>query len=188
VLIDDALPRFDAVERHSTLVRAPRRRVYAALHTADLGGASLIRLLLWLRSLPGRRRAPARAADPARARPPFTLSVLLEHGFVLLADVPDEEVVVGAVGRFWTAKGERYSIDAARFRDFDRPGTAIAAWNFSLSDAGADMTRVSTETRVRCTDAGSRRRFRAYWLVVRPFSGLIRRLMLRQLRLAVERG
>jgi hypothetical protein len=39
--------------------------------------------------------------------------------------------------------------------------------------------RLETETRVFLTDAAARRRFDAYWIVVRPFSGLIRRRWLR---------
>lgn len=188
MLIDEALPRFDAVERHSTLVRASRARVYHALHTADLGGSGLVLLLLWLRSLPARLRSGwgDRGSRRRRSRPRMTLSSILEHGFVLLADIPNEEVVVGAVGRFWTSSGERYDIDPKDFREFNQPGSAVAAWNFSFSDAGGGVTRVATETRVRCTDAASRRRFRLYWLLVRPFSGLIRRLMLRRLKLAAE--
>ena len=38
---------------------------------------------------------------------------------------------------------------------------------------------MSTETRVLCADAAALRSFRRYWLVVGPFSGLIRILMLR---------
>jgi hypothetical protein len=34
---------------------------------------------------------------------------------------------------------------------------------------------LTTETRVLLTDDGSRRAFRRYWLVIRPFSGVIRR-------------
>jgi hypothetical protein len=45
-------------------------------------------------------------------------------------------------------------------------------------------TRVVTETRVAADDARSRRRFRLYWLAIRPFSGLIRRRWLA----AIARG
>ena len=38
---------------------------------------------------------------------------------------------------------------------------------------------LSTETRAWLTDPASQRAFRAYWLVIRPFSGLIRRTWLR---------
>jgi hypothetical protein len=47
---------------------------------------------------------------------------------------------------------------------------------------------LSTETRVRATDARARAAFRAYWLVVGPFSALIRRRWLRAVaRAARER-
>ena len=42
--------------------------------------------------------------------------------------------------------------------------------NFRTSTRG-----LTTETRVLLTDERSRRAFRRYWLVIRPFSGLIRR-------------
>ena len=47
--------------------------------------------------------------------------------------------------------------------------------------------RLETETRVFLTDAAARRRFGAYWLVVRPFSGLTRRLWLRAAKRRAER-
>jgi hypothetical protein len=46
---------------------------------------------------------------------------------------------------------------------------------------------VSTETRVLCTDERSRRAFRRYWTLVRPFSGLTRIEMLRAIRREAER-
>ena len=47
-------------------------------------------------------------------------------------------------------------------------------------------TRLSTETRVRCSEDASRRRFRLYWAVIAPFSGLIRREVLRTIRHEAE--
>jgi hypothetical protein len=60
--------------------------------------------------------------------------------------------------------------------------------NFWTSDAGRGRTRLSTETRIAATDARARRRFAAYWLVVRPGSGLIRRLWLRAVKKRAESG
>ncbi len=50
------------------------------------------------------------------------------------------------------------------------PGRAKMAVNFWAS-AG----ELTTETRARLTDQPSRRAFSRYWLLIRPFSGLIRR-------------
>ncbi|MGI9120895.1 MAG: hypothetical protein ACR2G7_12375 [Acidimicrobiales bacterium] len=44
--------------------------------------------------------------------------------------------------------------------------------------ADGDGTRLTTETRVKATDATTRRRFGRYWLVIRAGSGLIRRELL----------
>ncbi|MNT33576.1 hypothetical protein D3C72_1695100 [compost metagenome] len=43
-------------------------------------------------------------------------------------------------------------------------------------------TRLTTRTRVWCGDAAAQRRFTAYWLLIRPASGLIRRRMLQRVR------
>lgn len=105
---------------------------------------------------------------------------------MLIGERPGEEIVLGLVGKFWRPTGVLRPVDAAGFRSLDEPGWAKAAWSFSLSDAGPGETRLATETRVHCTDSASRRRFRAYWLVVRPFSGLLRRDALRTIRRAAE--
>jgi hypothetical protein len=174
-LIDALMPRFDEFERHELAVEAPPPAVYAALQRVDLLDSGLIRTLLFART------APAALLHPRGRRPhgPLTLARLLEHGFVLLGERPGHELALGAVGRFWTLRGQRLPVDAAGFRAFDRPGYARAVWDFRLVPVDDGTTRLSTETRIACTDASSRRRFRLYWRVVRPFSGLIRIALLR---------
>ena len=49
-------------------------------------------------------------------------------------------------------------------------------------------TILSTETRVKRTDAEARRTFRRYWRIVMPGSALIRRAWLRAMRKRAERG
>lgn len=175
LLIDEMLPRFDEFERHEIVVRAARRAVYEALRRVDLLGPRVVRWLLALRGAPGALRGRA----PRRPRGILSLERLLEGGFILLGERPEEEMALGVIGRFWTLTGERLPLDAEGFRRFDRPGYAKAVWNFRLVDAGDGMTRLSTETRICCLDETSRRRFRLYWRVIGPFSGLIRIALLR---------
>jgi hypothetical protein len=52
--------------------------------------------------------------------------------------------------------------------------------------AAGDGALLETETRIYLTDAAARRRFGAYWLMIRPFSGLIRRLWLRAAKRRAE--
>ena len=52
----------------------------------------------------------------------------------------------------------------------------------------AGGSHLRTETRVRPTDTGAWRAFRPYWLVVKPFSSLIRRDLLLAIRRRAESG
>jgi hypothetical protein len=182
MLLDTFLPDYDAREYHDTDIRAPAEQVYAALRIADIGASPIIRGLLMLRGL-----ALLRQPRTTRLRcQPLTLDDFLQTGFVLLGERPDEELVLGLVGRFWTSRGDIQRIPAARFPTFAEPGYAKAVWNFALHPVTDDAVRLSTETRVQCLDAASRRSFRRYWLLVGPWSGLIRREMLWAIKCAVE--
>jgi hypothetical protein len=114
-----------------------------------------------------------------------TLASLKKTRFEILGETPDHEILLGLVGRFWTPRGDMKKVDAESFKKFDRAGYAKAVWNFAVRPDGEAM-RLTTETRIRCLDAGSRRSFGFYWMFVRPFSGLIRMEMLRAIKRRAE--
>ena len=182
-LINEYLPEYDVVERHETTIRAPRGAVYAAVRQMDMTRSPVIRSLFALRSVPA---LLSRRSGQKRERLGLTLDGLLDNGFVLLGEKPGEELLLGLVGRFWTPSGGLVRVDADGFRAFQRPGYARAAWNFSLSEVSDGNTLLATETRVQCTDSTSRRRFGLYWTVIGPFSGLIRREILRSIKREAE--
>jgi hypothetical protein len=186
-LIDTWMPRWDARERHRVRVRARPDEVYAALRTADLAAHPAVRALLLLRALPAALASGARRRElRRRSAEPVTLAAFEEQGFRVLAEDPPRELLIGLEGVFWTAGGGIRAVDPARFAGPVPPGMARAAWNFSIvPDAGGCVLR--TETRILAGDHAARRRFRLYWLLVRPGSGLIRRLMLRSIRAEAER-
>jgi len=64
-------------------------------------------------------------------------------------------------------------------------GVTIAFGIWAVPIGGA-ATRLATETRVHAADSAARRRFQLYWLVVGPFSALIRRRWLASARRAAE--
>ena len=158
-LLSEALPEFHFRERHARRLEAPPERVFAAVRELTVDDSRVGRALFRLRGL----RADA-------SRPIF--DEMRRFGFDVVAESADE-VVVGAVGQPWKWRGAPRPREAD-FRAFAEPGYAKMAMNFAY-----DGRTLSTETRVLLTDARSRRAFRRYWLVIRPFSGLIRRLWLR---------
>lgn len=169
--LDLFAPRYDVAARHETKVYAPAKNVYAAIRKLDLSRSAIVRTLFRLRGMPLEC---------------LTLDGLLKRGFVLLAEVPDRELVLGLVGRFWSLSGELQTVDANSFRSFNRKGYAKAVWNFSLEPHGENVTRLTTETRVICLDASSRRSFKFYWSYIKPFSGFVRKEALRSIKQAAE--
>lgn len=171
MLIDEYAPDYHVASRHQIDVRATPEAVYAAVRRLDLSRSGVIRLLFGLRGLPTRG---------------ITLDTFLERGFVLLDETPGQELLLGLIGRFWTLKGDLQRFEPAAFRSFDRPGYAKAAWTFHLTPQPSGSTLLVTETRVRCTDNASLCRFRRYWRVVGPFSGVIRKEILRAVKQDAE--
>jgi|SRR5437588_7611884 len=183
MLIDSFVPVPDAAEEHSIEIAANREVVYQALWTTDFGGSWIVKGLLLLRSLPKFLLRPAQRL-PANRR--ITLQTIIDAGFGVLAEAPNREIVLGVTGPFWRPVGNVLPFNEENFRGTVPSGVACAVWNFAVEDVGEECTMLSTETRIISGDSSSRRKFRVYWLFVRPFSGLIRRLMLRAVRRAVR--
>lgn len=190
-LLDDWLPRHEFAERHSAWVAAPVEVVFDAVATTDLASPWVVRLLMGIRAVPvvvtRPREAWGRMREP---RGPVTLKRVLGWDFARLDERPGRELVLGLEGRFWTPTGRLVPTDPARFREPLASGLARAAWSWAVQPEarnGRPGTRLTTETRVACADASARASFARYWRVVQPFSGLIRRSMLRAIRREAER-
>ena len=176
--IDEFLPDHEFSAKYEILVNAPASVVYAALLRSDFSEPWLVRLLMTVRS--GKRLPRNRTPRDIRQR-------LEGTGFVILAEVPNEELVIGVAGRFWRPDGGRcMDLIAGDFAGFSRPGYAKAAWNFKLKAESPEATVLSTETRIKCFGVAALWRFRLYWSVVGPFSGLIRKAILRHLKTTAE--
>jgi hypothetical protein len=185
MLIESFIQNPDAVETHKIEIAASREAVYQALWTADLGGSPIIKSLMALRSIPGIVSSPKRLRHFPRQ---ITLQTIIEAGFGQLAEEPGREVVLGVEGQFWRPAGNILPFSKEMFRGPVQPGLARGVWNFAVQEVDQERTVLSTETRVVCGDAASRLKFRAYWSVVRPFSGLIRMIMLRAVKKACARA
>lgn len=175
--------------RHALRISAGAEAVYRSLWETDFGGM-IASTLLGLRAIPhwmaNRRMGNGNAGGGRSTESALTLRRFLESGFVKLEEMPNEELVLGLTGRFWTPTGGLVATRSETFRAGPEPGLAQAAWNFHLSSPAPGVTELLTETRVRVAE-DARASFQLYWTVVRPFSGLLRRVMLRDVRRTAER-
>src|SRR5215216_5809051 len=181
MLIDDFLTSYDVAAKYEIAVRAPIEQVYHAVRDMDLSGSSIIRLLFRLRELPALLKP--RTSEQGLG---LTLDDLIRSGFILLGENPPHEIVLGVVGRFWTSSGCIQRLDVDGFRAFCEEGFAKAVWNFSLNAHDAGLTTLATETRILCLGRESRKKFRRYWTLVGPFSGVIRKETLKAVRSKAE--
>ena len=177
------MPVYDVSEYHETRIRAEIEAVYDALWNVDLGSSLIVRALLRIRALPSLFKGHAKRDVKLNLE-----TLLRSSGFVLLGEARPSEIALGLMGQFWRLSGGTCAIRANEFKVVSKPGFAKAVWNFSLVEAGEGRTRLATETRVLCPDKTSKRRFRMYWALIAPFSGLIRREVLRTIRLEAERA
>ena len=177
------MPHPETAERHTVEIAANAADVYEALWTTDLGDSIVIKGLMGLRMLPGRLLRPQKSRSPNQR---INLQDLIEAGFGVLAEESGREVVLGITGPFWRPVGNTLPFNRTDFDGAVRTGVARAVWNFTVQQTGEKQSLLATETRVACGDDASRLKFRIYWLVVRPFSGLIRRIMLQAVKRACE--
>lgn len=183
--IDDFLPRYHFSEIHEIRVRASRKQTWESIQLVTAREIRFFTTLMAIRSLPALLAARARPVG-ALARP--ILEVALCSGFLILAEAPPDELVVGTIGQFWRPTGPRLPLAGpGEFLAFDTPGYARCAMDFRLEDVLGE-TRVITETRIFTPEAEVRRRFGAYWIVVHPGSAFIRRMWLAAIRRRAERS
>jgi len=171
MLIDSFLPEYDFSETHDIRIRATAKAVFRALNEIDLCESAPVRWLFRLRGLPTRE---------------ITLREMRRLRFEVLGESENQELLLGLAGRFWTIKGDLRKISSRNFREFDEKDYAKAVWNFSLAEAEGE-TRLTTETRVKCLDAESRKKFGFYWTLIQPFSALIRKEILKAVKQRAER-
>lgn len=185
------MPSWDARSSHLIAIRAEPAKVYDALLTIDFGKNPLVRGLMFLRAIPTMLLSPRktwvrwRDARAAESREPT--GHLLSGAFTELEATPPVEMVLGLTGQFWTPSGCLVPTEASTFRDVIPAGLARAAWNFRIEPIAAGQSLLTTETRVLCADAATRRRFLRYWRVVRGGSGVVRWALLRQVKSTAER-
>lgn len=170
MVIDTAMPTFDAALARHVIVGADPATTFDAVRSLDLltVRTPLLNASMWLRTLPARwlgRTAPTPSA------------VIVADGglpgWLVLGQRPAREIAFGAVGKAWQPVIEWGDVQRDDFRAFAEPGWAKIAAHFVVIPYGEQSSLVRYECRTAATDSVSRRRFLRYWRIVRPFVGHI---------------
>ncbi len=180
--LDQFAPVYQFHEVHSIRVVAPKDRVYQAIKAVTADEILLFRTLTWIRRLG--RPGPESILNAPERLP--LLEVATQTGFLLLAEEPDREIVIGTAVVAPPGFRPKSRLTPEDFKTVRQPGFALATMNFLVEDAGPGSCVVTTETRVYATDASAQRKFARYWRVIYPGSALIRRMWLRAVKLRAE--
>ena len=179
--LNDLMPILHVRSAHQITVNASAELTFTTLDNINFADNFIVRFLMRLRRF-GKPEPTPKTATEAR-------DATRRAGFVELARVSGREVVIGIAGKFWRPdSGVDKSITPENFAEYCTEGHSKAAWHFLVTPESDQQCVLSTQTRVLAFGRAAERKFRTYWFFVGPFSGLIRIVMLRQVKAAAERS
>jgi hypothetical protein len=170
--LDEFAPVYQFSELHAVDIAASKERVDAAIRAVRPEEIRFFKTLTWIRTL-GKSMAP-------EGRP--ILASFTAGAFVVLADDPGREIVIGRGGnamggKLWAAE---------EFRAFHPAPLVKIVMNFRIQEVDTTHCLLTTETRVYAAGTHVRRGFATYWRMIYPGSSLIRREWLRAIKLRAE--
>ena len=186
MLIDRYLPTFDETYIYEASINASPADAYAAMKETNLRDP-VIDLLFELRELP-QRIARRWRGEPSSSKPEaITFGEIPKQGpvWVVLAEDPGVELVIGAVGKFWHRDYGSRAVTEAEFIPFNQPGFAKVAISLAVRAAG-DGTILRYEARTATTDDTARRTFRRYWRFIGSGVGIVMRRVVRRIKHEAE--
>ncbi len=180
--LDEFAPVFQFQEVHRIPVQATRARTFAAIKEVTSGEIPLYRSITWFRR--GGVGGPESILNSPPGEP--LLAVATRTSFLVLADVPDREIVIGTV--VLAPPGVRLAAGAtpAAYKELIQGGFAKATMQFVVTDRPQGGCLLTTETRVFATDSVSKKRFGYYWRFIYPGSSVLRMMWLRAIKVRAE--
>lgn len=167
MLIDKYLPAYHFNELHSIEVNG----IYQKMLQCDFSNSSLIKFLFRLRGMP---------------EEVYSIEHLTSMGFIKLDEEPGKEILYGMVTDNPMFNTCQSNISSKEFTQKEDGNIIKAVINFKLQDKSNSQHIISTETRVWCGSKAMKSKFKYYWFFIKPFSQLIRKSMLRQMKLQIQ--
>jgi hypothetical protein len=180
-LLDRFIPVYETVERHHIRVHAPAAITFETAKATDLTDSAVVRAIFKAREV------VLRTTPDDTIRPRGLVAQMRAIGWGVLAEIPDREIVMGAVTQPWKADVVFRALPPDEYASFHEPGYVKIVWTLRADAIGPEDSMAISETRVTTTDAFARETFRRYWAFVSPGVVVIRHMSLRVIRRDAER-
>ncbi|HEX9627859.1 MAG TPA: alpha/beta fold hydrolase [Acidiferrobacterales bacterium] len=168
-LIDKYLPEHTFSEFHDIVIDSGSiEDVYEIARDVDLSKSSIIPLLFRLRGLPTKKMN--------------ALGFISAMGFSNIEETFPTENLVG----YWKTKKIEPVSDRQDFINKPIGAKLKVGFSFQFAKLNSNQVKVSTETRVLCIGPRTKFTYAFYWFAIRPFSGLIRKEILRIIKHQAE--
>ena len=165
--LDEVMPEYQFVERHTVRTQARPEHVMQAIRQSTFGDMKSLATLLKIRGAFVR----GSAHDISDLQEKRVLDAFAASGY-LFANSEREVVTFGV----WNAREQRRPDVSTQqeFVNYREGGAVKTAFDFSVQDAGAGWSEISTETRVAALGDATCRGMGRYWRLIVPGSGLLR--------------
>lgn len=164
------MPSYDFNECHSIDLRTSAKDVFQKMLSCNFSKSLLIKVLFSLRGL--RKNI-------------YTIDHLTKMGFIKLEEDPGKEILFGMITNKPMFNSCKTLISAEEFIFISDNSLIKAVINFQVQDRGSSEHTISTETRVWCGNKQLKSKFTYYWFFIKPFSQLIRKAMLQQMKMKI---
>lgn len=167
-LVAQYLPEYSFKEYHETMINGSADDVFKATQNLDLSKSRLIKWLFKIRGLPTKRMR--------------LKEFISDIGFTIIEENIPKETLIG----FWAVYKIAPIPCPEDFINNSISPRLKVVWNFYIEPVDSGQVRLSTETRILCLTPWAKLFFSLYWMLVRPFSGLIRIKMLQIVKQDLE--
>jgi hypothetical protein len=185
-LLQQYLPQAEFAGEVSTVTHAPADAIFAAMQQVTLADMPIANWIGTLRYLPTRLMGKSHTVAPDNT--PFLQQVLSEGGNIVLGETPNQEYVIGAIGKFHNLFDQQIVplSSSQEFLAFDRPDHQKLAMSFTIAPV-AHGNRLTLTHGTHALSAGARAKFALYWLGIKPGGNFVTWLMLRAIKARAER-
>ncbi|MEB5476856.1 hypothetical protein [Acinetobacter pollinis] len=175
-LANKYLSNYQFHEKHQIIIEASIQEVQDTIDSYDSIDDSFFRIMILLREI------PMRFLNRLGIYKNVPVAHFNMHNFIKLEHNSNEQIY-GLIGKFWKLNYGQFIIkENSDFLDFKKPHYAKLLLIFNVKKVNEKEVLLTTETRIHCLDTYALKRFRIYWYLIRPISGLIRMKILRSIK------